>query len=375
MRIGIDMHSIKGLLQGTRTYILNIVEHLLALDSTNEYSLYLTDRSAQLPAHLLKNNVRVGHVSPHNRLVRIPVSFPVRLARDSIDVFHCQYMGPPFGRTPYVIMMHDILHESMPQFFPAALRTMMKVTYPLSARRASHVLTCSEYSKRDIVERYKIPEQKVTVTYHAVSRNFQPITKEESREAILRKYGLPEKYVLFVGRLEPRKNVPGLVRAFHKVKRDHRIKHKLVLVGEKYHRHEDILSAINGLGLQEEVILTGGIDHSELPAIYGGASLFVYPAFAEGFGIPPLEAMACGVPVISSNTTSLPEVIGDAGILTDPHDNDSLAAAMLDVLGNEELRNEMKSKGLARAKTFTWEKAADRTLRVYSDVHQARMKG
>ncbi len=374
IRIGVDLHSIKGLKQGTRTYTLNLVNALLELDNVNQYFLYTTGNSDCISATFNQSNVLFKRVVPHTRFLRIPVSFPLRLTLDSIDVFHCQYMGPPVGKTPYVVTMHDIIHEYLPQFYPRALRYFMHLFYPISARWASRVITVSESSKRDLIKYYNVPEQKIIVTHLGVSDNFRQIHEEEKIKQVLRKYDITGDYILFVGRLEPRKNISGLIKAFHNLKSSRGIKHKLVIVGMRYFKYEDIFRLVDALGLQDEIIFTGGVEDNDLPMIYNGADLFVYPSFAEGFGIPPLEAMSCGVPVISSNTSSMPEVIGDTGILIDPYNIGELARAIYEVLCNRDLQKEMQAKGLKRAERFLWENTARKTLNVYHDIYEENIK-
>lgn len=369
MKIGIDLHTVTGFMQGTRTYTLGIVKHLLDIDKENEYYFYITRENDNIKNIFAQDNVSFRHIFPHNRIIRIPISFPIRLAIDSVDVFHCQYMGPPLAKTPYVVMIHDIIHEYLPEFYPKSLRYMMHIFYPISARRAHRILTVSESSKRDIVKYFKVPEEKVVVTYDAASEDFCPIMEKDTIRNVLLKYGINGDYILFVGRLEPRKNLPRLIRAFHDLKRYKYITHKLVIVGMKYFLYEEIFKTVHDLNLQNEVIFPGRVEDIDLPYFYNGASLFVYPTIAEGFGIPPLEAMACGTPVISSNTSSLPEVIRDAGILIDPYNIKDLADAIHKVLSDKTLQKKMKIEGLKRAKVFSWKETARKTLKVFIDVH------
>jgi len=370
MKIGVDLHALTGFMQGTHTYTLNIVKQLLEIDRENEYYLYVKKGDDSIQKIFSKPNVFFRHIIPNHRAIRIPVSFPFQLAMDSIDVFHCQYMGPLFGRTPYVVMIHDIIHEYLPEFYPKSLCFLMRLFYPLSARRASRILTVSKHSKRDIVKFYKIREEKIIVTYNAVSKNFYPIEEKDKTTAILKNYGINEGYILFVGRLEPRKNVVRLILAFHKLKSINNINQKLVIVGMKDYKCEEIFKCVNDLNLQKDVIFTGRVENDALPIFYNGASLFVYPSIAEGFGIPPLEAMACGTPVISSDNSAMPEVIGNAGILVDPYNIEDLARTIFKVLSNKYLRKKMKRQGLKRAKSFSWENSARKTLKVCHDVFQ-----
>jgi len=353
-------------MQGSRTYVYNLTRALIETDPVNEYYLYCTDKNVELPPELKQPNVHKRTVIPSNRIIRLPISFPVILAKDKIDVFHCQYIGPPFMSTPYVVTIHDIIHETNPEFFPKKLRTAMSLTYPFCARRAAKVLTVSEYSKKEIARIYKIPANKITVTYDAVTDDFRPVEDTSEIERVKNKYKIDSEYILSLGRLEPRKNIAGLIRAFHLIK--NKIFHKLVIAGMKDFMYHELFDLIQESGLQENVIFTGRIDQADLPTLYSGASVFVYPSFGEGFGIPPLEAMACGVPVVVSNTTALPEVVGDAGVQINPRDVKEIGAAMLRVLENEGLQEQLKGKGLEQRKKFSWYKTAEQVLACYKAI-------
>lgn len=369
MRIGIDLHSVTEFMQGSRTYIVNLVEHLLKLDKDNEYYLYITHRNTATEDHFRQENVHFRRVVPHLKFVRIPVSLPVILAKDKIDVFHCQYMAPPILKIPYVVAIHDIIHEYLPQYYPKTLGTLMRMVYPMSARRAQRVLTISKNSKEDLKKFYRIPENRIVVTYLAAADDFRTIPPDKTTNQVLARYGIDGEYVLFVGRLEPRKNISGLISAFHAVLQYGNVPYKLVIAGMKDYQHEQLYSLVTSLDLEKSVIFTGRVEDNDLPLLYNGASLFVYPSFAEGFGIPPLEAMACGVPVITSDVSSLPEVVGDAGILINPNDIQELSTAIYTVLSDKSLQAKMKTKGLARAGEFTWGKTAEATLAVLQDVY------
>lgn len=361
-------------MQGTRTYTLGLVKHLLRIDKQNEYNLYVTSDNNNIRKFFPEDNVSFKLIFPRNRIIRIPISLPLRLAIDSVDVFHCQYMGPPYTRKPYVVMIHDIIHEYRPEFYPKYLCYMMRMLYPMSAKRASRILTVSESSKRDIVKYFKVPEEKVVVTYNAAPEDFRPVTDQDKIRQTLLRYGVTSEYILYVGRLEPRKNISRLISAFHELKKKTKINQKLVIVGMKYFQSETIFETVNELNLEDEVIFTGRVEDADLPDFYSGAKLFVYPTIAEGFGIPPLEAMACGTPVITSNTSSLPEVVGDAGILVNPYNTKDLANAIYKVLSDKTLRGSMKVKGLERVKRFSWENTARRTLEVFQDVYEEKRK-
>lgn len=370
MRIGIDLHMVNDFMQGSRTYTYNVIRALIEIDPENDYYLYFTNKPKSLPSLFQKSNVHIRRIVPANRIVRLPISFPLKLAIDRIDVFHCQYMGPPFSATPYVVTLHDIIHEIYPEFYPDSLRFFMSLFYPLSARRAATVLTVSEYCKEAIVKLYKVPEKNVIVAYDGVSDEFKPIRDKSLVNSVGKKYGINKKYILFVGRLEPRKNIPGLFKAFYFLKKHHNIPHQLVIVGMKDFKYNEIYDTVRRLKLDEDIVFTGRVEQEDLPMIYNGADLFVFPSFGEGFGIPPLEAMACGIPVITSNTTALPEVVGDAGIMINPWKNEELSEAMYKVLNDSDLRVRMKRDGLEQSKKFSWTITSEKVLKVYEEVYR-----
>lgn len=369
MRIGIDLHMVNDFMQGSRTHVYNVTQALIELDRHNDYFLYFTHKPRELPAVFNQPRVHIRTIFPSTRLVRLPVSFPLKLAIDQIDVFHCQYMGPPFLTMPYVVTIHDILHETHPEFYKGLLRYFMCRCYPFSARRAARVLTVSEYSRQEIIKHYRIPEHRLAVTYNAVSGEFRPVTDPQRIQQVKRKYGIGSNYILFVGRLEPRKNIPNLIRAYHLLKERLDSPPKLVIAGMKDFMFEHLFETTARLKLVNDVVFTGRVDQEDLPVIYSAADLFVYPAYAEGFGIPPLEAMACGVPVITSNTTSLPEVVGNAAMMVPPEDITALSQAMAQVLKNPEVQQDMRARGLRRVRLFSWTQTAARLLETYQAVH------
>jgi glycosyltransferase involved in cell wall biosynthesis len=367
MRIGLDLHTMTQLMQGSRTYIHNLIKSILELDSKNDFYLYFSNLESVATDPIIKQrNVHPRTIVPSSRLIRLPISFPLKLTADKIDAFHCQYMAPPLCPCPYLVSLHDIIHETHPQFYPPGLRFLMHHFYPISARRAAKVLTISQYSKSQITKIYKIPEEKIVVTYVGVSSAFCLIADIEKIQRVADKYGISGSYILFVGRIEPRKNLRTLIDAYHLLKRSYKIGHQLVIAGMKDPLFKDFHNSISAKGARDSVVFTGGVAENDLPYIYNGADLFVYPSFAEGFGLPVLEAMACGVPVITSNVTSLPEAVGDAGVMVPPENSEILADAMYRVLMDPGLQENMKQKGLRRAQLFSWRKTAEKVLEVYS---------
>jgi glycosyltransferase involved in cell wall biosynthesis len=290
---------------------------------------------------------------------------PVALVRRRIDVLHSLgYVQPMLCSKRSVVTVHDLSFLRFPEAFNRSNRNYLRLFTTLSVRRANRVIAVSESTKRDLVDLLGIPAAKITVVYHGVEEEFRPFTSSTIADFRC-KLGLPEHFVLYCGTLEPRKNVDGLIAAFAKVKREARLPHKLVLAGAKGWRYERIFALVEELGLKDEVIFPGYLAYGEQPLWYNAADVFVYPSLYEGFGFPPLEAMACGTPVISSDVSSLPEVVGDAGLLVDPGERDELADAIRKVLMDHELRLAMGKAGLLRASEFTWSRAAARTVEVY----------
>lgn len=372
MRIGIDLHTIDHIMQGSRTYIVALTQALLSIDHTNDYILYMPHDGS---GHELfpQPNVTFRPVPTGNRIVRLAITFPAQLLRDRIDVFHCQYIGPLVAPCKVVSTIHDILHEAYPEFFPKNLGRMMRLSYPYGARHASAILTGSDFTKSEIVARYHIPTQRIHVTPYAVSPEFSPNTTTDATRlpGLLKQYGITRPFILSLGRIEPRKNLPALLQAFQQVVTQGTTSHTLVIAGsvDPLFRqfHDDLISRFAAAKLP--VQFTGPIAQEDIAALYRAADLFVYPSFAEGFGLPVLEAMACGTPVIASNTTSIPEVTGSDGAeLVDPHNPQALADIIAALLKDPARRLELGRRALARAQTFSWTRCAEQTLSVYRQL-------
>jgi len=234
------------------------------------------------------------------------------------------------------------------------------------AKRSHHIITVSENSKSEIIKYLNVSEEKISVIYGGYADIFKLESDDRLSSDVKRKYNITGNYLLYVGTLEPRKNLLGLIRAYAQSRaKDDFI---LVLAGGKGWQYENIFKLVRELKLENRIIFTGYVPENDLPGLYQGATLFVYPSFYEGFGLPPLEAMACGLPVIVSHTTSLPEVVGDAGVYVDPNDVEQISFSIDTVLSDSELRQTLIQRGLERAKLFSWEKAAKETLKLYQKV-------
>jgi glycosyltransferase involved in cell wall biosynthesis len=368
MRIAIDAHTVGTQLAGNVTYITNMIEQLAALDHQNQYTLYVTRSDALEMYDGRWPNFEARQILAHkSRIMRFLFSFNAQLRLHPADIFFVQFNAPPFTPCKIVTSIHDLSFEHLPETFKWRSHTQMKITIRRTARNAAHIVTCSEYSRQDIIDTYKIPPERITTIPLAAAEWFRPVTNEQELSRIKLKYDLPGDFILGVGSVQPRKNLVRLIEAYSMLS-DKRDLPPLILVGKKAWLFEDSLKAAVEHGVEDKVRFTDFVPDGDLPALYTLSTCFVYPSFFEGFGIPPLEAMQCGSPVIAGDRTSLPEVVGDAGILVDPFDVTSIAEAIDRMLTDSELRAGFREKGFKRAKLFSWARAARETLDIFEKV-------
>jgi len=293
-------------------------------------------------------------------------TLPDRAAAEGFDLIHCTTPYGTFRTIKYkkIITICDVTPILFPETHGRMNVWHHRFILPSILKEADHVITISEASKRDIIRCYKIPEEKITVTLLAAGREFQPAPLGIPGDAVA---NLPRPYILNVGTLEPRKNLEGLIRAFAAAKRKG-LQHKLVITGARGWGKSPLTALIRDFALENAVIFTGFIDDNNLPHLYKGADFFVYPSLYEGFGLPILEAMGCGTPVITSNVSSMPEVAGDAALLVDPRSESELSAAMLRLAGDRGLRSVMSERGIIQAARFNWKLTAEETWNLYEKV-------
>lgn len=358
---------------GIATYASNLAKNLARLDCTNSYVLV----HSQI-GDIAKNTESLiipRYRFPFGKEIRKFLLMPRALNGRRLDIVHETYhFGPFLLRSKYkkIVTVHDIVPLLFRDVHGVRSILRHKLGLHVIANRVDKIITVSNSTKRDLVEHLNISERKIAVVYEAADERYSPISKDIV-EAVKKKYNIHWPFILFVGTLEPRKNIPMLIKAFYKMKNmSIGCKFRLVIAGKKGWKYEGIFNTVDKLNLQKDVLFTGYIPEEDMPALYNAATLFVYPSLYEGFGLPPLEAMACGTPVITSNTSSLPEVVGDAGIMIDPYDVDALAKAMYDMLTNDGLRENFVREGLKRARMFSWEKCAIETLKVYREVYDER---
>jgi glycosyltransferase involved in cell wall biosynthesis len=347
---------------GINWYIHNLLLNLALADQENQYIVFLGDRRFPPNPGL---TLRTSWLPTTHPLVRIgweQLVQPFVLRQEKIDLLHSlAFVTPLVSPCPSVVTIYDLSFLIFPQGFKYFKRLYLSLFTYLSARKARRIITISESTKRDTVQLLGVSSEKVDIVYCGVDETFHPLPEREI-VSFRQKRGLPERMILFIGTIEPRKNVARLVEAYSLLK-ERRV--KLAIGGARGWLYEEVFARVEELDLVGDVLFPGYIPPDELPLWYNAAELFVYPSLYEGFGLPPLEAMACGTPVIASNVSSLPEVVGKAGLTVDPMRSEGLAEAMNRVLSDGALRQSMRERGLARAGQFSWAKAAQETVGVY----------
>jgi len=371
MRIGIDAQLLAQRESGVEGCVRSLVEALAQVDDENEYVIYTHGDAPGLDLHgNPRLAVRVTALPCRIRWVRIlwqQMVLPRLLLRDRIDVLHAPaYVSPLGAPRPVVVTMHDVIAAKFPEMCKRANAIHYGLMLPRVARKAARIIASSECTRRDIVARLHVPRQKVDVIHPGVSSEFRPIEASEKRAQVARRMQLPRGFILFVGNLEPKKNLPTLIRAFARVKRKRGVEQRLVIGGRRGWKCRDVFEAVQEEGLGGQVHFCGRVSDEDLAALYSMADLFVFPSLYEGFGLPPLEAMACGTPVVAGDAGSLPEVLGDAALLVRPESVSELAEAMHRALAEPSLRHDLRRKGMKRARMFDWARAARETVAVYA---------
>ena len=370
MHIAIDAHSVGTGLAGNETYAANLIEALAEIDQENRYTVYVTRAEAFERFAGRWPNVGVQKTLPHTPFLRVPFTLSAELRRRPVDLLHVQYTAPPIAPCPVVATVHDLSFEHLPETFKRRSWMQLRLTVRRTVRRAAHVIAPSEFTRRDLVETYRLDPARVSAIPLAASTRFEPVEDADELGRVRRRYGLEGEYILAVGSIQPRKNLVRLIRAYSGLRRERGRSNlpKLALVGKQAWLYGETLKVIEEEGVRDSVVLPGYVSEGDLPALYTGALCFAYPSYFEGFGLPPLEAMRCGAPVLTGNQTSLPEVVGDAGLMVDPFDTDALARALARLIDDAALRLELRSRGLKRARAFDWRDTARMTLQVYRRV-------
>jgi glycosyltransferase involved in cell wall biosynthesis len=373
VHIAIDAHSVGAQLAGNETYAVNLIEALAEIDQSNQYTLYITKQSAVDRFTNRWSNFQVKRTLPHTPIVRIPLTLSIELRKNRVDVLHVQYTAPPRTPCALVATIHDLSFEHLPETFKRRSRAQLRFTVRRTARKAAQILTLSEYSRDDIIKTYGLDPERVFVTPPAAPANFAPVTNETELRRIRTSYGIERDYILALGSIQPRKNLVRLINAYGTLSRvrTNLPPPQLVLAGTRGWLEAATMRAAEQSKARGDILLIGYVPDSDLPALYSGAMCFAYPSYFEGFGLPVLEAMQCGSPVIAGNRTSLPEAAGDAAVLFDPFDESAIANALMRVIEDPNYRAELRVKGLQRAAGFSWRTTAKMTLEAYERAARA----
>lgn len=373
MKIGLITDNIDKESAGVGSYARNLTNSLLKIDKESEY-IFIHNRYNDF--YKDKNQIIIKSINnPLFNAIRKFISFPIIFMNKNFDLIHDTYHFFPYlinKRIKKIVTIHDI--TPILNFEKHRIVSVLGHRLLLNKvlNKVNKIITVSKSTKKDIVKNFNISPKKITVTLLAADKKYRLLSNQIVNK-VRKKYKLNFPYILYVGTLEPRKNIPNLLKAYSKIK--DKLSHKLVITGKKGWKYKEIFETIDNLKLEKDVLFTGYVPEEDLPALYNGAELFVFPSFYEGFGLPPLEAMQCGCPVITSNTSSLPEVVGNAGIMVDPNNIDELARQMQRVLTDKKQRQSMIKEGLKQAKKFSWEKCARETLKVYKEVLKKNERG
>lgn len=369
MKVAIDCRGInwyKG--TGIGTYTDNILSGLLKID--REDMFYLPWAGDDYKKYKKNNSLFILSSKRHHSFFEDSY-FPKYLSDMDIGIYHIPQNGLGLSdnlSSHLIITIHDLIPYIMPETVGNGYLKKFISSVPKSIYKAEKIITVSEYSKKDILRYFPVEEKNVHVTPLAASRMFRPMNKEKCRSFIKEKYNINSPFILYIGGFSKRKNVESVIDSFINIYKNLPAKFSLVIAGSGKETLNELKSKVSSSNMENDIIFTGFLEDNMLPVFYNGCSVFVYPSFYEGFGLPPLEAMSCKTPVISSNTSSIPEVVGDSGILINPYSKTELEDAMLKLLSSESLLNSYAEMGYERSKLFSWEETAAKTLQVYKMV-------
>jgi glycosyltransferase involved in cell wall biosynthesis len=366
MRFAVDAHAIGRHLTGNEVYIRSLLGAMAAEDRESDFVAYVSDSGAR--AHL-PSRIQTRNVSA-NPFRRLGFELPGMVAEDAPDLLHVQYTAPLSCPSPVLASVHDVSYIEHPEYFPRWRALQLRLTVGATIRRATRILTPSEFSRMAILRVYgDLEEEKVAMVPHAAAPEFRPVSRDAAAAAVRDRFSIGGPFVLCVGDLQPRKNQIGLIRAFARLAANYpQLGQTLVLAGKETWFAGQVRGAAAQSGAADRIRFLGFVSDDDLLHLYNACDLFAFPSFYEGFGLPVLEAMACGRAVVCSNTSSLPEVADSAALLVDPYACDEIVRAMADLLLDGELRARMERLGLQRAAHFSWQRTAQKTLDIYYEV-------
>jgi glycosyltransferase involved in cell wall biosynthesis len=367
MRVAIDARKLHDF--GIGTYIRNLLRQLARIDHETEYVLLCGEADLGVAAQLGPNFRSVLEPSP-NYSIREQIHVPWVLRRERPDLYHApHYVLPAAINCHSVVTIHDCIHLMFPQYLPNRMAyAYARAQMWTAAHRSDCILTVSDASKRDILHLFNIPPEKIVVVYNAIDAHFSLTPPPDAVARVRERYQLDHRFVLYVGNIKPHKNLVRLIEAFSELRARELEDVKLLIIGDEISKLPALRHAVHRHKLHKHVRFLGYVPDDQLAVLYRLAAVFVFPSLYEGFGLPPLEAMASGTPVVVSNVSSLPEVVGDAAVLVDPHDTDSIVEGLHCVLTNPARAEDMRRKGLERSREFSWERSVARTLEVYKRI-------
>jgi glycosyltransferase involved in cell wall biosynthesis len=368
VRIGIDARKLRD--YGIGTYVRNLLRQLARLDGSEDYVVFCHDADFETVT-TLGPRFKPVREEADNYSMREQVAIPIDVRREGIELFHApHYVLPPLTPCRSVVTIHDCIHLRFPQYLPSRLGYAYARAQMWSAtHRAARVITVSEASKRDILRYFRVAESRIDVIYNAIDDRFWQPPDVDEIDRVRQRYQLNAPFVLYAGNIKPHKNLERLIEAFHLLRQDPAFKDvQLLIIGDEVSKYATLRRAVHRHKLHKHVRFFGFVPDRTLAALYRLANVFVFPSLYEGFGLPPLEAMASGTPVITSNVSSLPEVVGDAAVMIDPYEPAAIADAMQRVLTDETLRADLRRRGLARAREFSWERSIARVHEIYAEV-------
>ena len=370
MRIALDVRKLHDF--GIGTYVRNLLRQLARFDHDTEYVLLCRQDDRQVAKQLGENFRAITEPSGQYSVTE-QLSVPINLGRTSPDLFHTpHYVLPVLTPCRSIVTIHDCIHLVFPQY----LRNRMAHVYAramfwTAVHRASRILTVSEASKKDILRFFTVAEEKISVIPNAIDERFYAEPPEEEIARVRERYQLHDRFLMYAGNVKPHKNLERLIDAFVLVRQDGFDDLKLLITGSEISRYATLRRAVHRHNLHKHVRFLGYQSENTLAALYRLADVFVFPSLYEGFGLPPLEAMASGTPVVVSNVSSLPEVVGEAGILVNPYDARSIADGIQRVLADPTLRDELTARGLVRARSFSWQASVAQIRQIYQEVATA----
>ena len=370
MRFAVDAHAIGRHLTGNEVYVRSLLNAFAARKCGCEFIAYISVDGA---CEFLPERFASRHIAADPYL-RLGFDLAMKVRQDRPDLLHVQYTAPLVCSVPVVVSVHDVSFLEHPEYFPRGRAYQLQWSVRRTVQRAARILTGSEFSRASILKVYgDLDEEKVVVVPNAAGSEFRPISREAAAAHVRERLRIAAPFVLSVGDLQPRKNQIGLIRAFARLTRAHpQLKHHLVLAGKETWFANRVREAAKESGVADRIHFFGFVSDGDLLQLYNACDIFAFPSFYEGFGLPVLEAMACGRAVVCSNTSALPEVVDGAAILFDPYAVDEMVRAIADLLLDSELLARMERLGLQRAAHFSWQKTAERTLEVFYDVAQQR---